>query len=142
MVLVQLPPSLAFEPYVAEQFFTSLRAQYGGRIACEPRHVTWFGEAATDLFERFACARVAADPPVEGQELAPGGSRAFAYWRLHGAPRTYYSAYERTRLSAVATAIARNATPAWCILDNTALGAASADALTMLDLLASCQSVV
>src|SRR5687767_2122282 len=41
-VLVQLPPSFAFDKRLAGRFFTLLRSLYSGQIACEPRHPTWF----------------------------------------------------------------------------------------------------
>jgi uncharacterized protein YecE (DUF72 family) len=50
--------------------------------------------------------------------------------RLHGAPLMYYSAYEPWFLSRLADAIAQSAaTEVWCIFDNTASGAATANAL-------------
>jgi uncharacterized protein YecE (DUF72 family) len=136
VILVQMPPSLSFEAAVAEPFFELLRGRYAGRIACEPRHATWFDDApANALLEWFGVARVAADPPIAGQALAPGGARSFEYWRLHGAPHIYYSAYDPTRLSAIASRIARAESPAWCVFDNTAMGAAIPDAFAMLEFL-------
>jgi uncharacterized protein YecE (DUF72 family) len=41
-LLVQLPPSLEFEPRVAGRFFTLFRSLYDGPLVCEPRHQTWF----------------------------------------------------------------------------------------------------
>jgi len=57
---------------------------------------------------------------------------------LHGAPRIYHSAYPRDRLVALAKDMRRAAhagIASWCIFDNTASGAATADALTLLQLL-------
>jgi uncharacterized protein YecE (DUF72 family) len=52
--------------------------------------------------------------------------------RLHGAPRIYFSAYPAAELDRWAALIARSpATDRWCVLDNTALGHAAADALEM-----------
>ncbi len=48
-LLVQLPPSLAFDQPVCTAFFHSLRARFDGLLACEPRHRTWF----TDAVDRF-----------------------------------------------------------------------------------------
>ena len=61
-LLVQLPPSLAFDPDVADEFFTTFRALHAGNIACEPRHPSWFASGAASLLERHRVARVAADP--------------------------------------------------------------------------------
>ena len=47
----------------------------------------------------------------------------------------YYSAYPSEALNRLATRLlgAPAAAPAWCIFDNTALGAATDDAFTLLD---------
>jgi uncharacterized protein YecE (DUF72 family) len=128
-ILIQLPPSLALDNQVAEGFFDSLRAAYSGKAACEPRHESWFGKGAEALFERFQIARVAADPvPAKAPPSAaePGGHSGFAYWRLHGSPRTYYSNYEDEFLRALPIGDGD-----WCIFDNTALGFATANALAL-----------
>jgi uncharacterized protein YecE (DUF72 family) len=77
-------------------------------------------------------ARVAADPQPAGAPFAPGGWHGFAYWRLHGAPRMYYSAYDAERLRQIAAAMDSVPGPAWCVFDNTAFGAATTDALTLV----------
>ncbi|HEY0035747.1 MAG TPA: DUF72 domain-containing protein, partial [Longimicrobium sp.] len=56
-----------------------------------------------------------------------------AYYRLHGSPRIYYSEYTPDYLDALARSIAARDTPAWCIFDNTAAGAATANALGLLE---------
>lgn len=133
-LLVQLPPSLAFDTRVARAFFTALRKQFDGRVAFEPRHASWFEDRADRLLDGFKVARVAADPPrVEGGGQ-PGGWPGLAYFRLHGSPRMYYSAYEDQYLNALAVrlrALRRRRIPTWCIFDNTTLGAASGNALDL-----------
>ena len=79
-------------------------------------------------------ARVAADPARVPAAAAPGGYDRIVYLRLHGSPRVYYSAYSPQELERVTTVLEKNADLAissWCIFDNTALGAATADALTV-----------
>ena len=133
-LLVQLPPSLAFDTRVARAFFTALRKQFDGGVAFEPRHASWFEDRADRLLDGFKVARVAADPPrVEGGG-EPGGWPGLAYFRLHGSPRMYYSAYEDQYLNALAVrlrALRRRRIPTWCIFDNTTLGAASGNALDL-----------
>ena len=46
-LLVQLPPSLAFDARVARAFFTALRNRFDRGVALEPRHASWFGTAPT-----------------------------------------------------------------------------------------------
>lgn len=137
-VLVQLPPSLVFDFATAQAFLISLRDQHAGAVALEPRHPSWFVEAPTELLEEHRVARVAADParvPAAGE---PGGWSGTVYYRLHGSPRVYYSAYDEAYLRGLAMRLAGSAGGAdnvWCIFDNTALGAATRNALTLLDLL-------
>lgn len=131
ILLVQLPPSLAFEPAVAESFFLALRSRWDRRIACEPRHPSWFEPAADALLDDRRIARVAADPSLAPAAAEPGGWRGLAYYRLHGSPATYRSSYDDGRLEAYAGRLAALAAPAWCIFDNTASAAATSDALKL-----------
>ena len=125
-LLLQLPPSLVLEPRVAETFLAMLRRRFDCALACEPRHASWFGAAADRLFERHEVARVAADPALGPEAAAPGGStRHWRYWRLHGAPRMYYSRYEDEALEALAPQLRAGD---WVVFDNTAHGHALGDA--------------
>jgi uncharacterized protein YecE (DUF72 family) len=127
-VLIQLPPSLAFEAATARTFFAGLRSRFAGEAACEPRHPSWFEPEADGLLREHRVARVAADPARTPQAARPGGWGGFAYWRLHGSPRMYWSAYGPERVTALAEAVED---PAWVVFDNTASGAAAADALDL-----------
>jgi len=93
-VLVQLPPSLEFEPRIAATFFRLLRSLFAGHVVCEPRHATWFARKADELLIRHEIARVAADPIRAPGAGRPGGWPGLVYHRLHGAPRTYWSSYD------------------------------------------------
>ena len=138
-LLVQLPPSLAFDARVARGFFTALRKRCTRGIALEPRHGSWFDGRADALLNACEVARVAADPPrVEGGD-APGGWPGLAYFRLHGSPRIYYSSYMDDYLDALAGRLRdlrRRRIPAWCIFDNTTLGAGTGNALSLTGRLA------
>ncbi len=153
-LLVQLPPKLAYDESLAHDFFTTIRELHPhdadtGLIALEPRHASWFTAAANRVLRSFEIARVAADPPKGsplvpserssarwgGSPLAatPGGWPGFCYWRLHGQPRTYYSAYDAAFLRRLAREL-RQTTCAqqWVIFDNTALGHATGNALDLI----------
>lgn len=133
-LLVQLPPSLAFDPAVADAFFSALRARAGCTgIACEPRHVSWAHDEAESLLRAYQVARVAADPARFDADAEPGGARP-AYYRLHGSPRIYFDAYGEARLRPLAERLCRQR-DAWVIFDNTAHGHAVADALCLWRLL-------
>jgi len=135
-LLVQLPPSLAFDARIARAFFTALRKHFDGAVALEPRHASWFDDGAERLLVRFEVARVAADPPRARHDGEPAGWPGLAYFRLHGSPRIYYSSYEGKSLDSLAVklrALQRRRIPTWCIFDNTAHGAATGNALSLVE---------
>jgi|SRR5689334_5663219 len=133
-ILIQLPPSFAFDAQVVGGFLTLLRERFHGDAVLEPRHETWFTEEVDSLLRDYRIARVAADPPRVLAAGVPGGFDQPAYIRLHGSPRVYYSAYTPEVLESVAESIQSNVgrgIRTWCIFDNTALGFATGDALTV-----------
>lgn len=130
VLLVQLPPKLAFDAAVAESFFTDLASQSVAAIACEPRHPSWFEEEADQLLDRLRVARVAADPACVPAAALPGGWRGLAYLRLHGSPRMYRSSYAPASLDHYAELL-RGEHDAWCMFDNTASSAATGNALDL-----------
>jgi uncharacterized protein YecE (DUF72 family) len=137
IVLVQLPPSLAFESSQVRAFFDRLTRRLGSAtaIVCEPRHESWKSQNADHLLDDLDIARVAVDPPRWEADEQPGGNRKIAYFRWHGTPRMYYSEYNDesiTRFYALATQAAQNSQQIWCIFDNTALGHATSDALRFM----------
>ena len=143
-LLIQLPPSLAFDEPLAHDFLTTFRELHPTQTptenpaALEPRHASWFTPAANQLLRNFSVARVAANPPKGSPRAAtPGGFHHLHYYRLHGAPRTYYSNYTDADLTQIAATL--RATPPttslWVIFDNTALGNATANALHLTRLL-------
>ena len=135
VLLVQLPPKLAFEEAVAGSFFAELRSKTPAKIACEPRHASWFASNSNKLLNDFGVARVAADPALCEAAAIPGGSPNLSYTRLHGSPIMYRSSYEG-RIEEYAERLTREAAArgeVWCIFDNTASSAAASDALTLLE---------
>ena len=135
-LLVQLPPKLELEMRRARAFFTHLRERFARSIALEPRHASWFTPAGEKLLRDLRIARVAADPPRAPEGGEPGGWEGLAYYRLHGFPRVYYSSYEAGFLDALAVRMRQHAargTPAWCIFDNTTLGAGTLNALDLME---------
>jgi uncharacterized protein YecE (DUF72 family) len=135
-LLVQLPPSFAFDRRVVAAFFTTLRLRFAGHIACEPRHPSWASPAADRVLVEHRVARVAADPARAPGLERPGGWDGLLYIRLHGSPRTYWSPYGADRLSHYAQVMSgAPAAERWCIFDNTASGAALGNALDLRALL-------
>ena len=134
-ILVQLPPSLAFDPGLTTAFFIEAGHALTGAPVCEPRHSSWFTRAADDLLIELRVARVAADPAPVAAAGTPGGWPRLAYFRLHGSPRAYWSSYDEDALRHWADRARRAAAPeSWVIFDNTAGGAAAANALRFIDL--------
>ncbi len=134
VLLVQLPPKSIFDEPVVNEFFEGLRARIDTPVALEPRHPSWFTSGMNDWLAERKIARVAADPaPVENAGSS-GGWNGLVYYRWHGAPRIYYSDYDAGTLASLKRHLdetsARNI-PAWCIFDNTALGAALGNALAI-----------
>ncbi|HEX9989382.1 MAG TPA: DUF72 domain-containing protein [Chloroflexia bacterium] len=137
-LLVQLPPSLLFDARTVDTFFTLLRAHFSGDVVCEPRHPSWFAPEPESLLSSFHVARVAADPHIVPEAAEPGGWSNLVYYRLHGSPRIYYSAYPHGYLQALAEKLTDKAASGchvWCIFDNTAEGAAFADARSVMSMI-------
>ncbi|MFC5437858.1 DUF72 domain-containing protein [Rhodanobacter umsongensis] len=135
-LLLQLPPSLAWEPSIALPFLELLRRLHAGPVACEPRHASWFRHATSRALRELGIARVAADPARFPRAAVPAGDHALQYLRLHGSPRMYYDAYPDAVLERIQRWLQRpsqQTTQRWCIFDNTALGHATGNALTVQD---------
>ncbi|MGN7999107.1 DUF72 domain-containing protein [Sphingomonas sp. 22176] len=137
VLLLQLPPSFVFDPGVLSAFAESASALTAVPITCEPRHPSWFTPEADALLASLRVARVAADPARVPEAAVPGGWRGLSYWRLHGSPVMYRSAYA-ARVDDIAAALAEDAKgdrTLWCMFDNTASSAAMSDALRLSQLL-------
>ncbi|NHZ91811.1 DUF72 domain-containing protein [Massilia sp. CCM 8733] len=132
-LLVQLPPKFAFDGAVAGDFFARVNDTFGCMLACEARHPSWFGDAASALLERAGVTRVIADP-AKGQHGPHVPTTQAIYVRLHGSPRIYYSAYSPAYIAQLARDMAVHAQQGrdvWIIFDNTASGAALPNALAL-----------
>jgi uncharacterized protein YecE (DUF72 family) len=142
-VLIQLPPSFAHDA-AARPFFAELRERFDGQVVFEPRHETWFSPEVEEFLRKMRVARVAADPARVPAAAHPGAFEGVVYYRLHGSPRVYYSAYPPETLAEVARALEEKTSrgvSTWCIFDNTALGAATSDALEVKRLLSYGQRI-
>jgi uncharacterized protein YecE (DUF72 family) len=136
LLLVQFPPSKRFDERDADALWVAIRKRSSAAIVCEPRHASWFDPHVNAWFVKRQITRVAADPARVAGADQPGGWSGLKYYRLHGSPRTYYSAYGQTFLSLLATRLSVHLGQGqlWCIFDNTAAGAALEDALQLRDL--------
>jgi uncharacterized protein YecE (DUF72 family) len=134
-ILIQLPPSFAYDAATARFFLDMVRSKFDGQLVFEPRHATWFDAEPEALLIEHRVARVAADPALVPGASAPGGWTGLRYFRLHGSPRVYYSEYSDEFLATMAQSIKDGDTETWCIFDNTALDFAATDALKLMRLL-------
>ncbi|MEO5844146.1 MAG: DUF72 domain-containing protein [Caldimonas sp.] len=145
VLLVQLPPSFAFEAQPLRRFFGVLAELYPGAVVCEPRHASWFTPAADRALVAWRVGRAGADPACCPQAAEPGGwlgpqadgRGAFVYYRWHGAPRMYWSRYEPGWVRAQADRLTRwpDDAEGCCIFDNTAGGGAISNALELRSML-------
>lgn len=132
VILVQLPPKLAYDELMAHAFFKALRRRTDVRVACEPRHPSWGSARVDRLLAKWRVSRVAADPAPWPGAGEPGGWPRLAYFRLHGQPRKYYSDYDESTLASLRTQVSaalKRAAEVWVIFDNTAHGHALGNAL-------------
>lgn len=134
VLLVQFAPRKMFVESDAEILFGALREGTSAALACEPRHVSWFTPEVGAWLREHRISRVAADPARVPDADLPGGWPGLHYFRLHGAPRIYYSAYDRAYLGTLKSRLsaASSSGEVWCIFDNTAAGAALQNALDLL----------
>ena len=122
-ILVQLPPSFAFDARVAGRFLTLLRARHDGPVVCEPRHATWASGAAEPAGAAPGRPRRRGSGAVSGRRRArwwPG----LVYYRLHGSPRTYSSRHHALRLGPgpMRCAACPEGVEAWCVLRQHGVG--------------------
>lgn len=132
VVLVQLPPTLDFDPDRAGAFLTRLRASYDGMVAWEPRHPGWACDEADGLLAAHRITRVLTEIPIPDTPHDSSG----CYVRLHGTPRRYRSSYADDQLTALASWLARGDDPEYVVFDNTAGPAGVANATTLQSLTA------
>jgi uncharacterized protein YecE (DUF72 family) len=135
-LLVQLPPSLEFVPTDARKFFVRLRKSIAASVAivCEPRHESWNSDAVDGLLTELGVSRAAVDPARWIADAIPGGDRRLVYFRMHGSPRIYYSDYTPQQLDGLVGQVhcaMQTSKEVWCIFDNTALGHAIGNALSV-----------
>ncbi|EIM26255.1 DUF72 domain-containing protein [Microvirga lotononidis] len=139
-ILIQLPPSLKFAPADVRSFVERLRESFAGDLVWEPRHASWFTADVDAFLVEHRIARVAADPKPHPSAGTPGGWTGLVYYRLHGSPKMYYSAYSQDVIAETVKTLRDHveaSRAAWCIFDNTAAFAATGVALSTSKLLQS-----
>lgn len=134
VILVQLPPSLAFDAATVSSFLAALRQRYAGPAACEPRHASWCEPEVEALIGGYGVGMVRTEIPAEDSPAGIGP----AYVRLHGSPRRYASPYSDAQLADLAAWLRRHPDrESFVVFDNTATTAATLNARSLQQMLAA-----
>lgn len=148
-ILWQLPPSLKFEAEILTGFLASLprtisdAAGFAGandpgislpiRYALEPRNESFNDPRVEELLRHYDVALVTSDNPGRFP-VFHRVTASFAYLRLHGVPKMYYSDYSDVDLGSWAERIREligSGTDVYCYFDNTALAHAPENAVSL-----------
>jgi uncharacterized protein YecE (DUF72 family) len=95
--LLQLPPSLPFEPATVRAFFATLPRELP--VAVEFREPSWLVPAAYDLLREFGLAHVIVDGPHLPAVLETTGPFAYVRWHGHGDPLWYDYTYSASEIA-------------------------------------------
>ena len=94
--LVQLPPSLPFEPSTVRRFYESIPR--GIPIAVEPRERSWMLPESKKLLEEFRFAYVVVDEPLLPVDLTVTAPFTYVRWHGHGTRIWYDYTYREDEL--------------------------------------------
>lgn len=134
--LLQLPPSLPFEPSVVRAFYESIPP--GLPVAVEFREPSWLEPVSFDLLKEFRFAYVIVDEPLLPIRLVRTGPFAYVRWHGHGSAIWYdytYTTEELERWLPRVRAIAEDDGPVLGFFNNHFRGDAVANARTISELL-------
>jgi len=95
--LLQLPPSLPFEPTTVRHFYETLPRDLP--VAVEFRERSWLAPESIDLLREFALAYVTVDGPHLPISLEVTAPFAYIRWHGHGSPLWYDYTYSTTELA-------------------------------------------
>ena len=135
VLLLQFPGKIEFHPAKMERFYELILRNFNGHIVIEPRNESWLSLKSRQLLKDYKISKVIADPERCLSSLKGITSYSgITYYRLHGSPVIYRSAYTQAYLKRLSKEL-RALKNAWCIFDNTTFGAATGDALKLKGLL-------
>lgn len=135
--LVQLPPSLRFEPATVRRFYESLPP--GIPIAVEPRERSWLQPESKELLKEFRLAYVVVDEPLLPIDLTITAPFSYVRWHGHGKQIWYDYTYKPEELEAWTPRIAQlseRTEAVYGFFNNHFRGDAAANARTISELLA------
>ena len=134
--LLQLPPSLPFEPATVRAFFERIPPDLP--VAVEFREPSWLSKESFDLLKEFRLSYVVVDEPRLPIRLERTGPFVYVRWHGHGDPLWYDYTYSRGELEAWVPrvrSLAEGAEPVYGFFNNHFRGDAAANARTISELL-------
>lgn len=134
--LLQLPPSLGFDPTVVRKFYESLPATLP--VAVEFREPTWLSDASFDLLREFRLSYVIVDEPHLPMRLERTGPFVYVRWHGHGSPLWYDYTYTAPELESWVPrlrALASGAEPVYGFFNNHFRGDAAVNCRTLTEML-------
>ena len=134
--LLQLPPSLAFEPSTVRAFYESLPRELP--VAVEFREPSWLSPESFDLLREFRLAYVVVDEPHLPVRLERTGPFVYVRWHGHGSSIWYDYNYSKPELEAWVPRVrtlAESPEPVYGFFNNHFRGDAVANARTISELL-------
>lgn len=138
VILIQLPPKLAFHGPTVKTFFQHFRRHYSGPAVIEPRHKTWSSEEALEVLKEYEIGKVRADPEPCPTDWRFQETSKHLYVRWHGTPEIYKSRYEKKDLETLAIelqGLQHRYESIWVIFDNTTFGFATVNAIEFEEIL-------
>ena len=133
-ILFQLPPGMAFSETLLQNILSQMSPLYQNVI--EFRHISWWRK---DVFMALQAANVCfcgvSYPGLINDAIV---NLSFAYYRFHGVPRLYHSAYNESFIEGVAKQLAApSVNEAFVYFNNTASAAALDNARYLQTLIAT-----
>lgn len=95
--LLQLPPSLEFDPRPVRSFYESLPTDLP--VAVEFREASWLSPESFELLKEFRLAYVVVDEPLLPIRLEVTAPFSYVRWHGHGAPVWYDYRYSAEQLA-------------------------------------------
>jgi uncharacterized protein YecE (DUF72 family) len=134
--LLQLPPSLPFEPATVRAFYETLPRDLP--VAVEFREPSWLVSESIALLREFGLAFVVVDEPHLPTRLEVTAPFSYVRWHGHGAPIWYDYRYSPEELAAWAPrvrALAEQVPVVYGFFNNHFRGAAAANGLAFGEML-------
>jgi uncharacterized protein YecE (DUF72 family) len=134
--LLQLPPSLPFEPATVRGFYEQLPPTLP--VAVEFREPSWLADESIELLREFHLAYVVVDEPHLPVRLLATGPFVYVRWHGHGQPLWYDYRYSGTEITAWAPQVrelAERTENLYGFFNNHFRGDAAANCRTLTELL-------